>query len=69
VPDVRKLAAIPAGRRSKWVILFAWLVIAVIALPFAGKLSSAQKNDAVAFLPRNAESTQVQKQLDALNEN
>jgi putative drug exporter of the RND superfamily len=69
VPDVRKLAAIPAGRRSKWVILVAWLVIAAIALPFGGKLSSAQKNDAVAFLPRNAESTQVQRQLDALNQN
>jgi RND superfamily putative drug exporter len=69
VPDVRKLAAIPAGRRSKWVILFAWLVIAAIALPFAGKLSSAQKNDTVAFLPRNAESTRVQQQLDRLNQN
>ena len=69
MPDVRKLAAIPAGRRSKWVILFAWLVIAGVALPFGGKLSSAQKNDAVAFLPRGAESTRVQQQLDRLNQN
>jgi RND superfamily putative drug exporter len=69
VPDVRKLAAIPAGRRSKWVILAAWLVIAAVALPFGGKLSSAQKNDAVAFLPRGAESTRVQQQLDQLNQN
>jgi RND superfamily putative drug exporter len=51
------------------VILAAWLAIAAVALPFGGKLSSTQKNDAVAFLPRGAESTGVQQQLDQLNQN
>jgi RND superfamily putative drug exporter len=59
VPDVRKLAALPAGRRAKWVVLAFWLVIAGLAGTFAGQLSSVQKNDAISFLPRNAESTRV----------
>jgi putative drug exporter of the RND superfamily len=69
VPDVRKLAALPAGRRAKWVVLAVWLVIAGLAGTFAGQLSSVQKNDAISFLPRNAESTRVQRQLDRLREN
>jgi putative drug exporter of the RND superfamily len=69
VPDLRKLAALPAGRRAKWVVLLAWLAIVVLVVPFGGKLSSAQKNDTISFLPRNAESTRVQQQLDRLNEN
>ena len=31
----------------------------LVAGPLAGKLNSAQKNDASAWLPKNAESTQV----------
>jgi putative drug exporter of the RND superfamily len=69
VPDPRKLVALPAGRRAKWVVLVAWLAIAALAVPFGGKLSSAQKNEAISFLPRNAESTRVQRQLDRLQEN
>jgi RND superfamily putative drug exporter len=63
------VAALPAGRRAKWVVLFAWAVIGLLVVPFGGKLSSAQKNDAISFLPRNAESTKVQQQLDRLKEN
>jgi len=56
----RRLAGIPGGRRTKWVVLLFWLAVAVVAqMFFASKLNSAQQNDASAWLPHNAESTQV----------
>jgi RND superfamily putative drug exporter len=36
-----------------------WLVVLVIAFPLSSKLTGAEKNDASAWLPANAESTKV----------
>ena len=55
----RRLAALPCGRRSKWVVLALWLVLVVVAGPLAGKLMSAEDNEASSWLPGKAESTQV----------
>ncbi|WP_433759684.1 MMPL family transporter [Nocardia sp. CA-135398] len=56
-----RLARVPSGRRSKWVVLGVW-IIALLALgTFAGKLTGAQKNDNVTWLPDSAESTQAFK--------
>jgi RND superfamily putative drug exporter len=55
----RRMAGLPAGRRSKWVVLGFWVVVFAVAGPLAGKLNSAQQNDSSAWLPNNAESTQV----------
>jgi putative drug exporter of the RND superfamily len=55
----RRLATIPAGRRSKWVVLGFWVVVFAVAGPLSAKLNSAQQNDASSWLPQNAESTQV----------
>jgi len=41
------------------VVLVFWVVVFAAARPLAGKLNSGQKNDASAWLPKNAESTQV----------
>jgi RND superfamily putative drug exporter len=56
---VRRLAGIPAGRRTKWLVLLFWVVVFWFAGQLAGKLNSAQQNDASSWLPHNAESTQV----------
>jgi RND superfamily putative drug exporter len=40
-------------------VLAFWVVVVAVAGPLAGKLNSAQKNDASSWLPHNAESTQV----------
>ncbi|HET7516856.1 MAG TPA: MMPL family transporter, partial [Actinomycetes bacterium] len=40
-------------------VLAFWIVVFAVAGPMAGKLNSAQQNDASAWLPHNAESTQV----------
>jgi putative drug exporter of the RND superfamily len=55
----RRIAGLPAGRRIKWLVLVFWMVVFAAAGPLAGKLNSAQQNDASAWLPHNAESTQV----------
>jgi putative drug exporter of the RND superfamily len=53
------MARLPAGRWSKWLVVWFWLVVFGVAGPLAGRLNSAQQNDASSWLPHNAESTQV----------
>jgi putative drug exporter of the RND superfamily len=55
----RRIASLPSGRWTKWVVLGFWVVVFAVAGPLAGKLNSAQQNDSSAWLPHNAESTQV----------
>ena len=40
-------------------VLVFWIAVFAVAGPLAGKLNSAQQNDSSAWLPHNAESTQV----------
>jgi RND superfamily putative drug exporter len=40
-------------------VLGFWIAVFAVAGPLAGKLNSAQQNDSSAWLPKNAESTQV----------
>jgi putative drug exporter of the RND superfamily len=56
---VKRLAEIPAGSWTKWVVVGFWVVVLVIALPLSSKLMGAEKNDASAWLPASAESTKV----------
>ncbi len=55
----QKIAAIPAGSWTKWLVVGFWVVVVVAAFPLAGKLMGAEKNDAKAWLPANAESTKA----------
>jgi RND superfamily putative drug exporter len=56
---LRGIAVFPAGRRAKWLVLVFWLVLVVVAGPLSGKLTGAEKNNTSAWLPANAQSTQV----------
>ncbi|MDG4809536.1 MMPL family transporter [Micromonospora sp. WMMD1120] len=56
---IRKLASVPAGRLAKWVVVAVWLVLLIPASSLAGRLSEVQQNDNSAWLPSNAESTEV----------
>ncbi|WP_250004139.1 MMPL family transporter [Actinoplanes sp. M2I2] len=53
------VARLVCGRWSKWIVLALWIVILGLAGPLAGKLTEVEKNDNSAWLPGNAESTQV----------
>lgn len=53
------LVAALVGRRGKYLVLLAWVVVLAVAGSLAGKLNGAEKNDANAFLPGAAESTKV----------
>ncbi len=55
----RKIAEIPAGSWTKWIVVGFWVVAFFAAFPLAGKLMGAEKNDASAWLPAGAESTKV----------
>jgi putative drug exporter of the RND superfamily len=58
-----RLARIPGGHRTRWLVLLAWVAIIVVAGPFAGSVGEVEDNDAVSFLPRSAEATQVEQLL------
>src|SRR5256885_12652613 len=58
-PGAGRLAAIPSGRRTKWLMLVIWLVAFAALGSMAGKLNGVEKNDSSAWLPGKAESTQV----------
>ena len=60
----RRIAALPSGRRTKWAVLAFWLIVLVLLGSLAGKLMGAEKNDASAYLPASAESTQALNLLD-----
>ena len=56
---LKKMAEIPAGSWTKWVVVGFWVVVLVLAFPLSKKLQGAEKNDAKYWLPAAAESTKV----------
>jgi len=54
-----RIAEIPAGSWTKWVVVGFWVVLLVLAFPLSTKLQHAEKNDAKYWLPGAAESTKV----------
>jgi putative drug exporter of the RND superfamily len=54
-----RLAAAVCGRRTKWIVVAFWIAVMALAYPLSAKLSGAQENDAVSWLPGSAESTRV----------
>ena len=55
-------SSVVSGRRSKFLVLLAWFVLAAALAPLASKFESVQKNEPSSFLPGDAESVKV---LDA----
>ncbi len=54
-----RLARLPSGRWSKWLVVVFWLGVLVVALAPAQHLSDVQQNNIDAWLPSNAESTKA----------
>ena len=55
----KSAARVITHHRAKYLIIFFWLAVAVLAFPLAGKLTGVEKNEAKSWLPGSAESTQV----------
>jgi putative drug exporter of the RND superfamily len=47
---LRRIAEIPAGSWTKWLVVGLWLVVIVLAFPLSSKLTGAEKNDARRLL-------------------
>jgi RND superfamily putative drug exporter len=58
-----RLAAIVAGRRTKWLVIAAWIIAVIVLAPLGGKLGDVTTDDTESFLPKGAESTEVQRVL------
>src|SRR6476661_4534322 len=65
IGDVGRLAWFPSSRLTKWFVLGFWLLVLAAAFGPAGKLQGVLNNEAVAWLPADAQSTQVVKQIEA----
>ena len=55
---VSQIAALPCGKRSKFLVVVFWLIVVALVGSLAGKLQGAEKNDASSYLPTSAQSTQ-----------
>jgi putative drug exporter of the RND superfamily len=60
--------AFPAGRRAKWIVFAAWLVVffVAVAADLPGKFEDAENNEATSYLPGDAESTHALDATEAL---
>jgi putative drug exporter of the RND superfamily len=56
---MRGLARIVTGRRTKWFVLLAWVVLLFALAPLGQKLGDVTDNRTESFLPPNAESTEA----------
>jgi putative drug exporter of the RND superfamily len=54
-----RIAEIPAGSWTKWLVVGFWLIVVVVAYPLQAKLTGAEKNDTSSYLPASAESVKV----------
>jgi RND superfamily putative drug exporter len=61
---MRHLAAFVTGRRGKWIVIAAWLALAVIFAPLGSKLADKTNDRTESFLPKDAESTKVVRLVD-----
>jgi RND superfamily putative drug exporter len=52
------MAAFPCGRRTKYLVVAFWIIVIALTGSLAGKLQGAERNDASAYLPASADSTQ-----------
>ncbi len=53
-----------SGRRTKWLVLVAWIIVFAAMAPLSGKLQDETEDDTASYLPESTESTEVVNILD-----
>ena len=53
-----RVARLVCGRRTKYLVVAFWLILAALTASMAGKLKGAENNNTSAFVPASAQSTQ-----------
>jgi RND superfamily putative drug exporter len=61
---MKALTALVCGRRTKWIVPVVWILLAAVLGPLGAKLTDVTQDDAQAFLPASAESTEVTRLLN-----
>jgi RND superfamily putative drug exporter len=63
-----RLLTVPSGRRAKWLVLAAWLLVlfGALAANLPGRFADAEKNESTSFLPGDAESTRALQATEEL---
>ncbi len=56
---LKRISALSSGRRTKWFVLVAWLILAVVFGSLWPKLQESTVNEPQEFLPKSAESTRA----------
>jgi putative drug exporter of the RND superfamily len=64
----RSVAGALTGRVTKWLVLAFWVVTIAASLTLASKFSGAEQNDAISWLPGNAESAQALGKLSTFQD-
>jgi len=59
-----RIAALAIGKRSRWVVIGVWLVLALALAPLQPKLQTIASDESETFFTRGADSTQVDRLLD-----
>ncbi|WP_432035498.1 MMPL family transporter [Streptomyces cucumeris] len=65
-PDEPPAPASGRRRALPWAVIGAWVLLLLVAVPFAGKLEDAKRDTAVDYLPAGADSTQVARLQEEL---
>src|SRR4051812_1115943 len=59
-----RIAAVALGRRSRWVVIAAWVLLAVALAPLQPRLQTLASDESETFFARGADSTTVDRLLD-----
>ena len=60
-----RIAALAVGRRSRWVVIAVWVVLALVLAPLQPKLQTIASDESQTFFARGADSTRVDRLLDS----
>jgi RND superfamily putative drug exporter len=64
----RSVAGLLTSKTTKWIALVFWIAVVALSFPLAQKLTGAQQNDAISWLPGDAESTRALTKLEVFQD-